>query len=127
MLGGLVVVAGRISVDDGLRNRSWLFRCEANVAYFPSGEQKRSARLAPSVGTDPLYTCDDDRAQKHIKEESQRIKTENPDAELVPRAPFAVSNNKVLFWYFLFHVVLFESFWVRRLRQIVEFRVQVVG
>ena len=38
----------------------------------------------------------------------------------------SLDNNKILFWYFLIHLVAFEIFWIKRLVSVVRFRVDLV-
>ena len=93
------MTGGRIASEPGLRNGSLIYRCEAS------------------------FSCEPDKVEKSVEAVKKRKLDDEPDSNTPPREPIAISKNKVLFWYFLFHVFLFESFWVRRLRQILEVRI----
>jgi hypothetical protein len=60
--------------------------------------------------------------------ESARIKMRFPEATdfNITQSPASIYDaNKIVFWYFLIHVIAFESYWVRRLVRAVEFKFKV--
>ena len=124
LLAGIVVTGGRIAADPGLRNGSLIYRCEADPRFVPKDAPPQVVARGPAVRSDDaLFSCDPEKVEKHVADVKAKKLDQEPDMIMLPEESITISKNKVLFWYFLFHVFLFKSFWVRRLRQIVEVRI----
>ena len=127
VLAGLVVAGGRIESDFGLRNGSLIYRCEAGLGPVTKSVSVVRSPDSSSLNnfSEAIYTCDQEKITRHLETLRKKVSEGGADSAEVPQQSITISKNKVLFWYFLFHVLLFESFWIRRLRQIVE--VKIVG
>jgi hypothetical protein len=77
----------------------------------PSGRARVHARAAPAG-------CSGDGANREFETSNKG----DDDPKIVSTSDHVWSNSKMLFWFFLAHVTLFELFWLRRLIKIVTIK-----
>ena len=80
-------------------------------------------------GTTQSITVFGCRYDEVLQSESMRIKLRYPDTSdfsLMQRSASIYDANKIVFWYFLVHLIIFEFFWIKKLINAVEFKFDVV-